>query len=168
MYPRLGKPLGVGTLPPTFIYFVALLVWISLACLVWLLAGVMALNPGARGKGLALALAMAATFPSVFLFQAAAAPFIAAMVVGAAWLSGILDPASTVTHVTTDGLVAAMILGIALFAFVTMLTVSIIGFFEGCLLGWRCAHGEHFRDVIKRGLTARLLRRLRFRKLHHA
>jgi hypothetical protein len=66
MYPRLGKPLGVGTLPPTFIYFVALLVWISLACLVWLLAGVMALNPGARGKGLALALAMAATFPSVF------------------------------------------------------------------------------------------------------
>jgi hypothetical protein len=90
------------------------------------------------------------------------------MVVGAAWLSGILDPASTVTHVTTDGLVAAMILGIALFAFVTMLTVSIIGFFEGCLLGWRCAHGEHFRDVIKRGLTARLLRRLRFRKLHHA
>jgi hypothetical protein len=155
-------------LPPTFIFFVALPVWVSLACLVWLLAGVMALNRGTRRKGLALALAMAATFPSVFLFQAAAAPLIAAMIVGAAWLSGILDPASTVTRVTTDGRVAAMIFGIALFAFGAMLTVSIIGFVEGWLLGWRCAQGERFRDVIKRGLTARLLRRLGFRKLHHA
>lgn len=168
MYARFGKPLGVGNLPPTFIYFVALSVWIPLACLVWLLAGVMALNRGTRRKGLALALAMVATFPSVFLFQAAAAPLIVAMVVGVAWLSGILDPASTVTHVTTNGLVAAMISGIALLGFVTMLTVSIVGFFEGWLLGWRCAHGERFRDVIKRGPTARLLRRLGFRKLHHA
>jgi hypothetical protein len=162
------KPPGAGTLPPTFIYFVALLVWIPLACLVWFLAGVMALNRGTRRKGLALALAMAATFPSVFLFQAAAAPLIAAMVVGVAWLSGILDPASTVTHVTTSGLVVATVSGITLLAFVIMLTVSIVGFFEGWLLGWRCAHGERFRDVIKRGPTARLLRRLGFRKLHHA
>jgi hypothetical protein len=168
MYARSGKPPGVGTLPPTFIYFVALLVWIPLACLVWFLAGVMALSRGTRRKGLALALAMATTFPSVFLFQAAAAPFVVAMVVGVAWLSGILDPASTVTHVTTNGLVIATISGIALLAFVTMLTVSIVGFFEGWLLGWRCAHGERFRDVIKRGPTARLLRRLGFRKLHHA
>jgi ABC-type phosphate transport system permease subunit len=128
----------------------------------------MALIPASRRKGLALALAMAATFPSVFLFQAAAAPLLAAMVIGMAWLSGILDPASTVTHVTTNGLVAAMIFGTALLVFVAMLTVSILGFFEGWLLGWRCAHGERFRDVIKRGPTARLLRRLGFRKLHHA
>jgi len=155
-------------LPPTFIYFVALSVWIPLACLVWLLAGVMALNSGTRRKGLALALAMVATFPSVFLFQAAAAPFVAAVVVGVAWLSGILDPASKVTHVTTNGLVIATISGMVLLAFVTMLTVSIVGFFEGWLLGWRCAHGERFRDVIKRGLTARLLRRVGLIKLHHA
>lgn len=142
MYARSGKPLGVGTSPPTFIYFVALSVWIPLACLVWLLAGVLALNRGSRRKGLALALAMAATFPSVFLFQAAAAPLIIAMVVGVAWLSGILDPASTVTHITTNRLVIATISGMVLFAFVTMLTVSIMGFFEGWMLGWRCAHGE--------------------------
>jgi hypothetical protein len=145
-----------------------LLVWISLACLVWLLAGVMALNRGTRRKGLAPALAMAATFPAVFLFQAVAAPLIVAMVVGAAWLSGILDPASKVTHVTTNGLVIAMISGMVLLAFVIMLTVSILGFLEGWLLGWRCAYGERFRDVIRRGPTARLLRPLGFRKLHHA
>jgi hypothetical protein len=160
--------LGDGTVPPTFIYFVALPVWILLAGLVWLLAGVMALNRGTRRKGLALALAMAATFPSVILFQAAAAPLIAAMVVGVAWLSGILDPASTVTHVTTNGLVIAMNIGTGLLAFVTMLTISIIGFFEGWMLGWGCAHGERLRDIIKRGPTAGLLRRLGFRKLHHA
>jgi hypothetical protein len=91
----------------------------------------MALNRGTRRKGSALALAMAATFPSVFLFQAAAAPLIAAMVFGVAWLSGILDPVSTVTHVTTNQLVVAMISGIVLLAFFTMLTVSVVGFFEG-------------------------------------
>jgi hypothetical protein len=128
----------------------------------------MALNRDTRRKGLALALAMAATFPAVFLFQAVAAPLIVAMVVGAAWLSGILDPASKVTHVTTNGLVIAMISGMVLLAFVIMLTVSILGFLEGWLLGWRCAYGERFRDVIRRGPTARLLRPPGFRKLHHA
>jgi hypothetical protein len=162
MYAHSGKPLGVGTLPPTFIYFVALLVWIPLACLVWFVAGVMALNRGARRKGLALALAMAATFPSVFLFQAAAIPLVAAMVVGVSWLSSILDPASTVTLTTTNGLVIAMNIGTALLAFSTMLTASIIGFYEGWLLGWGCARGEPFRDAIKRGPTARLLQRLGF------
>jgi hypothetical protein len=166
MHARSGKPAGVGNVPPTFIYFLALSVWIPLACLVWVPAGVMALNRGTRRKGLALALAMAATFPSVFLFQAAAAPLIAAMVFGVVWLSGILDPVSTVTHVTTNRLVIAMISGIVLLAFFTMLTVSVVGFFEGWLLGWRYAHGERFRDVIRRGPTARLLQRLGFRKLH--
>jgi hypothetical protein len=168
MYARSGKPLGVRTLPATFIYFVALPIWILLACLVWLLAGVMAINRGTRRKGLALALAMAATFPSVFLFQAAAAPLIAAMVVGVAWLSGILDPASAATHTTTNGLVIAMNMGTALLALVVMLTVSIIGFFEGWMLGWSYAHGERLRDLIKRGPTAGLLRRLGIRKLHSA
>jgi hypothetical protein len=116
----LGKCLGVRALPPTFIYFVALPVWMTLACLVWLLAGVMALNRGTRRKGWSLALAMAATFPSVFLFQAVAAPLIAAMIVGLAWVSAILDPAST-THATSNGLVVAMAIGTALLAFVTML-----------------------------------------------
>jgi hypothetical protein len=105
---------------------------------------------------------MAATFPSVFLFQAAAIPLVAAMVVGVSWLSSILDPASTVTLTTTNGLVIAMNIGTALLAFSTMLTASIIGFYEGWLLGWGCARGEPFRDAIKRGPTARLLQRLGF------
>ncbi|WKA30175.1 hypothetical protein [Bradyrhizobium roseum] len=146
----------------------AAMVWIPLACLVWLVAGAMALHPATRRKGLALALAMAATFPAVFLFQAAAAPLLAAMVLGAVWLSGILDPASTVTQVTTSGLAIATLSGTLLLAFHIMLAVSIIGFFEGWLLGWRYAYGERFREVIKRGPTARLLRRLGVRKLQHA
>jgi hypothetical protein len=145
---------------------VAFLVWIPLACLVWLLAGVLALNRGTRRQGLALALAMAVTFPSVFLFQAAAAPLIVAMIVGLAWLSGVLDTGS-VTHSTTNGLVIAMSIGTTLLAVVIMLAMSILGFVEGWLLGWRCAHGEHFRNVIGRGPTARLLRRLGLRKPHY-
>jgi hypothetical protein len=54
-------------------------------------------------------------------------------------------------------LVVAMGIGTALLAFVTMLIVSIIELFEGWLLGWRCAHGEHFRDAVKRGPAVRLL-----------
>jgi len=37
------------------------------------------------------------------------------MVVGVSWLSSILDPALTVTH-TTNGLVIAMNIGVALLA----------------------------------------------------
>lgn len=155
-------------MPPRFIYFVALSVWIPLACLVWFVAGAMAFNRGARRRALALALAMAATFPSVFLFQAAAAPLIVAMVVGAASLSGVLAPASTVTHVTTNALAIATMSGTLMLAFIIMVTVSIAGFVEGWLLGWRCGHGERFRDAMKRGPTAGVLRRLRFKKLRHA
>jgi hypothetical protein len=50
------------------------MVWIPFACVVWLLAGAMALSRGTRRNGLSLALAMAATFPAVFLFQAVVAP----------------------------------------------------------------------------------------------
>jgi hypothetical protein len=57
---------GVCVLPPTFIYFMTMMVWEPLACVVWLLAGAMALNRATRRRGLSLALAMAATFPSVF------------------------------------------------------------------------------------------------------
>jgi hypothetical protein len=164
----MSSAFGVRPLPPTFIYFVALSVWIPLACLAWVAAGVVALNRGTRRKASALALAMALTFPTVFLFQAAAAPLIVAMVFGAAWLSGILDPASTATHVTTNGLAIATISVTVLLAFIIMLTVSIAGFVEGWLLGWRCANGERFPDAIKRGPTAGLLRRLGFKKLRYA
>jgi ABC-type sulfate transport system permease component len=126
----------------------------------------MALNRGTRHKGFALASAMAATFPCVFLFQAAAAPLIVAMVFGAVWLSSILDPASTVTHVTTSGLEIAALSGTLLLAFVAMLAVSVVGFIEGWLLGWRCAYGGRFRDMIKRGPTARLFRKFGFAKRH--
>jgi hypothetical protein len=85
---------------------------------------------------------MAATFPAVFLFQAVAAPLIVAMVVGAAWLSDILDPASKVTHVTTNGLVIAMISGMVLLAFVIMLTVSILGFLRGGYWGGAAPMGS--------------------------
>jgi hypothetical protein len=90
------------------------------------------------------------------------------MIVGMAWLTHLLDPASRVTGTTTNGLVITISIGTALLVFVTMLILSIIGFLEGWLLGWRCAHGEHFRDVVKRGPTVRLLWRLGFRKLRRA
>jgi hypothetical protein len=80
----------------------------------------------------------------------------------------LFGPGTRVTHATTNGLVIAMSIGTVLLAFATMSAVSIIGFFEGWLLGWRCARGEHFRDVVKRGPTVRLLWRLGFRKLHRA
>jgi hypothetical protein len=147
------------------LYILALLIWMTLACLVWLAAGVMALNRSTRRKGLSLALAMMVTFPAVLAFQAAVAPLIAAMVVGMGWLSGILDPATKVGHATTNGLVIGLAIGTVLLAVVTMLAASIMGFVEGWLLGWRCAHGERFRDVIRRGPAVRLLRRLGFREL---
>ena len=122
----LEKASRSGILPPTFIYFVALLVWIPFACLVLVLGRSDGTEPRYPPQRISACSSNGGDFSVCFPFQAAAAPLIAAMVVGVAWLQAFLDAASTVTHVTTNGLVAATISGIVLLAFVTMLTVSIL------------------------------------------
>ena len=82
-------------MPPTFVYMMALLVWVPIACLVWLVAAIMALRKASRQTARSLALATAGTFPGVFVFQIVAAPLVAAIGV-ANWLVWkTLEPGSS-------------------------------------------------------------------------
>jgi len=114
-----------------------------LSCLVWLLAGLLALVRTTRRTGLSLALAMAGTFPGVFLFQIAAAPVVIALLLGTHVFSKALDPGpSTNTENLTVIIVSTIVL---IVAFAIMFLASLAGFFEGWFIGWNCGKGRSLR-----------------------
>jgi hypothetical protein len=55
-----------GSVPPTFLYLMCLMVWVACACLVWLAAGLMFLATRTRALAKQMCFAMAGTFPFVF------------------------------------------------------------------------------------------------------
>jgi hypothetical protein len=102
-----------------------------------------------------LSLAMAATFPGVFLFQLVAAPFAFGIIL-IAWLFGLaLVPIQTVVALLSFSAVVA--------AFLVMLAMSLAGFYEGWRVGWSFAKGQRLREIAKQGPTARLIRSIRRR-----
>ena len=145
-------------MPPTFLYFLAFIIWVPSACLVWLLAGLLALVQTTRRTGLSLALAMAGTFPGVFLFQVAAAPIVIALLVGTHVFSKALDPGSSTT---TDNLTVIIVSTVVfIVALAIMFLASLAGFFEGWSIGWHCGKGRSLRDAVGGRPPIRVLRRL--------
>jgi hypothetical protein len=134
--------------PPTFAYVMMFLVWLVFASGVWLAAGLMLLSQRARRAARPLGLAMAATFPAVILFQIAASPVVAAI------LLAMPGPSSAANR---PALEAVSFTGV-LFAFAIAAGMSLAGFFEGWRIGWRCGKGEQLRAVIEQGKYAKLLR----------
>ena len=140
-------------MPPTFLYAMALVLWVMFACFVWLVAALMALAPRTRPLAWPTALAMAATFPGVFLFQAVAAPLIALIV-----LPFVLwDFEGT----TTNPFVVAIGIAAVLPIFVIMAAMSLLGFTEGWRVGWRVAEGQSLRDAVRSGPTAKRIAAVR-------
>jgi hypothetical protein len=98
---------------------------------------------------------MAYTFPTVIVFQLAAMPF-AAIIMGVALLAiRLVDP--TNSPETSN----PTVIGIGLILIIAESAVfggmSLLGFFEGWRTGWLVAKGQGLRNVISRGLSARLL-----------
>ena len=61
-------------MPPYFVYVMALMVYIAIACAVWFVAVVLAFPRRTREFARRIAAGMAGSFPGVFLFQFIAAP----------------------------------------------------------------------------------------------
>ncbi|MEJ6789579.1 hypothetical protein BrevBR_08485 [Brevundimonas sp. BR2-1] len=98
---------------------------------------------------------MAFTFPAVIVFQLAALP-LAAIIMGVALLAmRLVDPTSSpeTSNPTVIGIGFILILA----EFAIFGGMSLLGFFEGWRTGWLVAKGQGLRDVISRGLSARLL-----------
>ncbi len=142
-------------MPPTFLYLLAFCAWLCLAFLVWLTSACLLVLPTTRQFSGPLASAMAYTFPTVIVFQLAAMPF-AAIIMGVALLAiRLVDP--TNSPETSN----PTVIGIGLILIIAESAVfggmSLLGFFEGWRTGWLVAKGQGLRNVISRGLSARLL-----------
>ena len=142
-------------MPATFLYLMAFGAWLCLAGLVWAIAACLAILPITRRGAGSLALAMAGTFPAVFIFQVAAAPLAVLIfglgLLGLWWLGP--DGGQTAGAGLTLAIVAAEFLLIG--------GMSLLGFCEGWRAGWLVAKGQGLGGVLARGPTARLVRALK-------
>lgn len=145
-------------MPPTFLYMMALALWVGLAVLVWLLAAFLFVMPRTRSRARSLGLAMATTFPSVLLFQVVAAP-VALGVLLVAWLVWkVLEPNHSANTENT-AVIAISIIAVVV-ALLVVAGMSSLGFYEGWRAGWLRANGRGWRETIEQGPSARLIRRL--------
>ena len=152
-------------MPPTFLYFVAFMIWVPLALVVWCAAGVMFFSRRTRATARSLALAMAGTFPGVFLFQLLAAPVVITILLAMHVFWKTLEP-GVATKTENPLVICASIVGM-FFALGITAGMSLAGFCEGWRLGWGWAKGRRFRDVVEEGHLARFVKRL-IQRTNHA
>ena len=112
-----------------------------------------------------MSLAMAGTFPGVFIFQFVAAPFALAILL-VAWLVCWRTELNASTA-TEDPLVIGMSVAVILLNLFMIGGMSLLGFYEGWRAGWQISKGRRWRDAIAQGPSARMIRFLRAR-LHGA
>jgi hypothetical protein len=140
------------------------MIWVPLALLVWCAAGVMLFAPRTRPTARSLALAMAGTFPGVFLFQLLAAPVVITILLGMHVFWKTLEPGLS-TKTENPLVIVGSIIGMYLVLGI-MAGMSLAGFCEGWRIGWAWAKGRRFRDVVEEGLLARLAKRFMQRSNH--
>jgi len=145
-------------MPPTFAYILMFMIWVFVACLAWLAAGLMLFTRRTRTLSRPLCFAMAGTFPFVFAYQIIAAPFVAVLLVAAWAFWKVLEPGVSTT--TQNPVVIVVSITSAFLAFGTVLAMSLAGFYEGWRTGWACGGGRRFQEVLYEGPTVRLIFRI--------
>jgi hypothetical protein len=98
---------------------------------------------------------MAATFPGVWIFQIVAAPFALGILLVAGTVWRMLEP--SLPQTTENPFVIGTFIAAVLLDFVLILGMSLAGFYEGWRIGWLCAKGQAWRQVIGEGPTAKLI-----------
>jgi hypothetical protein len=149
-------------MPFAFAYFLALGVWIFVAGFVWLAAGLMCLSARTRHLSWPLCVAMAGTFPFVFVYQLIGLLFVECILLAAFAFWRILEPGGATT--TNNPFVIVVFIGAILSSGSLFLAISLAGFYEGWRTGWACANGRAIRQVMAEGPTAKLLRRMLLRR----
>ena len=149
-------------MPPTFLYGLAFGLWLCLACVVWLASFCLLVAPVTRSMGKRLALAMVATFPGVFAFQLLASPIIVCTVAATVFAATIIDPSRS-SDTTNPTMIAVTAAGLLL-ALSIAAGASLLGFWEGWRVGWICAQGRSWREVIGQGPTGRAVKMFRRRR----
>ena len=148
-------------MPPTFLYLVALILWVGFGVAVWVVAAILMIFPGMRRTGRRLACAMAVTFPGVIVYQALAAPVVAALLLTMWLFWKTLEPGPGTT--TSNPAVIAISLLTLVLAFIIVLAMSLAGFWEGWRVGWAMGAGQGFMSTARTGPLFRVVRHVRSR-----
>jgi hypothetical protein len=141
-----GKNNEEAIMPPTFPYFLAIIVWIPATVLLWMVAGILALFKKTRLFAKSITLSMAGTFPGVFVFQLLVLPIVAIFLFAAIGIEKTYrvgfnsDPSNNIK--------AAIGVPLFLIIFFLMLGASVIGFYDGWRIGWRMGQGKRFREAM--------------------
>ena len=124
-------------MPPTFVYVMALMVYVAIACAVWCVALVLAFPRSTRVLAKKIAAGMAGSFPGVFLFQLLSAPLIALALVSVGGIAHLLRPPDVV------------IVLLALFIVCIPAVASLLGFYTGWRVAWGLAAGRSAREFLE-------------------
>jgi len=129
--------------------------------LVWFAAACLFIVPQTRSLARSLSLAMAGTFPGVFIFQLVAAP-VAFAVLLVAWLVWrLIEPGNATT--TENPIVIGTSIAVILIDLLIVGGMSLLGFYEGWRAAWLISKGRRWRAAIEQGPSARILGHLRSR-----
>jgi hypothetical protein len=137
------------------------MVYVAVACAVWMVAILLAFSRRKRALAKKIAADMAGSFPGVFIFQ-----FISALPVAL-----ILLTIFSISHLgqPPDAIIAILAPSLVLFIIGIPTLASLIGFYAGWRVAWELAAGRSARGFLQTdrvlGPTVRLLcRRLPFLK----
>lgn len=127
-------------MPPTFVYLLALVGYIAVACAIWLVALVLAVPPRTRAFAKRVAAGMAGSFPGVFLFQLLTAPLVAFVLLFIGGIFRLFHPG--------DAVAVVLIVVLALLTFGIVAAASLLGFHTGWRVGWELAAGRSVRALL--------------------
>ena len=116
------------------------MVYIAVACLVWGVAGLLAVPQATRPMALRVAAGMIGSFPGVFLFQVLSAPIVALILVA----SGLI-----MSVTSRGGWIDAALLGMGVIALAIFAFASLVGFYMGWRAGWEVAAGRSARGFLR-------------------
>ena len=131
-------------MPPTFLYLLALIVYVAVACAVWLVALILAFSRHRRVLAKKIAAGMAGSFPGVFLFQLISAPLVALILLTVAGVSHFGQPPDSIID-----LLAPFILLFVLFIIAIPTVASLLGFYAGWRVAWELASGRSGREFLR-------------------
>ncbi len=138
-------------MPPAFVYIHLLILYVAVACVVWIVAAVLAIPHRTRMLAKKIAVGMAGSFPGVFIFQLLSAPLLALVLLIVGVLSRLFR--------TPD----VLIIVFALCILSVPAVASLLGFYAGWRVAWELAAGRSAREFLAKdravGPLLRFLRR---------
>jgi len=130
-------------MPQVILYLLALLVYLALACAVWMVAIVLAFSRRRRALAKKIAAGMAGSFPGVFMFQLISAPLVGGILLTIAGIAQLGEPPESIS-------VFLQLFGLflALFIIAIPTVASSLGFYTGWRVAWEVAAGRSAREFL--------------------